>query len=178
MTDETSKTTPKKDGAEAEVRILPPDFSIKEKIGRDVDISKVFSPERVQAAQKSIDDTKHEFVQWVQDDLNELEKAYAELATQNIETQPDAMHNTCKIVFSLKCQGGTFGYDLASKVADSLYRYLMKHKNEPVTPEVLTVTRKHIDALQVIFQQNMVGEGNAVGKELLDNLSRLVAKLG
>lgn len=156
------------------VRILPPDFSIKEKIGRDVDLSTIFTPERIAAAQKAIDDTQSEFVGWANKDLVELDHAFRAL-----EKTPDdrvRIDKILKIAFSLKCQCGTFGFQLGSEVADSLYIYINEHPK--LQAEQLTVIRKHIDSIGVILHQNIQGDGNKIGTELMANLHKLVKKLG
>lgn len=156
------------------VRVLPPSFSIKEKIGMNVNLSEIFTPERIAAAQNIIDETQAEFVDWATKDLVDLEHAYRHIAKDTAGTPASRVEKVRKIAFSLKCQSGTFGYPLGSDVAKSLYRYTTEHGK--FTNDNLIVLRKHIDALQVIFQQNIQGEGGAMGDELMDSLEKLVDK--
>ena len=159
---------------EESVRILPPDYSIKQKIGMHVNLQEIFTPERIAAAQKAIDDTQAEFVDWAHKDLVELEHAYRAIA-ENPEAAPASrIEKVRKIAFSLKCQSGTFGYPLGSEVARSLYKYTNEHGG--YTSENIIVLRKHIDALQVILQQNVQGEGGTMGTELRTSLEKLVSK--
>lgn len=156
------------------VRILPPSYALKEKIGVNVNLNEIFTPERIAAAQKTIDDTQAEFVSWAAKDLMELEHAYRAIA-ENPEAASDSrIDKVRKVAFSLKCQAGTFGYPLGSDVSKSLYRYTVDHGQ--YTSENIVVLRKHIDALHVILQQNVQGEGGAMGKELMSNLEKLVEK--
>ena len=53
--------------------ILPPDFSIKRKIGMDVNLNQIFTAERIAAAQKTIDDTQADYVQWAMQDVSQLD---------------------------------------------------------------------------------------------------------
>lgn len=156
------------------IRILPPDFTLKQKIGPNVDLSKIFTPERIAAAQKTIDETQKEFVQWAEKDLVELEHAFKALERDSSHSDSGKIEKIRKIGFSLKCQAGTFGYDLGSEVANSLYLFMMKHA--ALTNDQMVVVRKHIDALQIIFHENILGDKDATGIELMDNLTRLVAK--
>lgn len=156
-----------------ETHILPPDYSIKKKIGMDVDLRKIFTPERIQVAQKAIDDTQSDFVSWAQKDLAELEHAYRTLQQEIGNSSPSSLQKIRKIAFSLKSQSGTFGFQLGSDVADSLYSYINQHD---IDDENIQVIRKHIDALQVILQQNIQGDGQQIGAELKDNLNKLIAK--
>lgn len=156
------------------VRILPPSYALKEKIGMNVNLGEIFTPERIAAAQKAIDDTQAEFVNWAEKDLVELEHAYRGIALDPANAPPQRIDKVRKIAFSLKCQAGTFGYPLGSEVAKSLYRYTVEHGQ--YNGENIVVLRKHIDALHVILQQNIQGEGGAMGKELMANLDKLVEK--
>lgn len=159
---------------EESVRILPPDYSIKEKIGKNVNLSEIFTPERIAAAQKTIDDTQAEFVDWAYKDLVELEHAYRAVAANPEAASPSRIEKIRKIAFSLKCQSGTFGYPLGSEVARSLYKYTTTHGS--YNSQNIVVLRKHIDALQVILQQNIQGQGGDMGDELMGSLEKLVAK--
>ena len=156
------------------VRILPADFSIKKKIGINVDLKQIFTPERIEAAQKTIDDTKSDFIKWAQKDLEDLEDAYSQLQKNLNGAQEPEVEKIRKLAFSLKCQAGTFGFDLGSEVARSMNNYINTHPTYDAT--TVTVLRKHIDALQVIFEQNIQGMGDKMGSELMDNLTKLVAK--
>lgn len=172
MSDKNPKPEAKQD--DESVRILPPDYSLKEKIGKNVSLKDIFTPERVAQAQQAIDDTQAEFVEWAHKDLVELEHTYRHIA-ENPEAAPESRtEKVRKIAFSLKCQSGTFGYPLGSEVARSLYKYTTEHGK--FTSENIVVLRKHIDALQVILQQNIQGEGGTMGTELMTSLEKLVAK--
>lgn len=159
------------------VQILPPEYSLKEKIGKHINLRDIFTPERIAAAQQIIDDTQAEFINWAQQDLTILEEAYRTLE-KHIGNADVAAPLTAirKTAFSLKCQSGTFGFTLGSDVAKSLYDYSMHH--ERYTQENLAVIRKHIDALHVILHQNIQGSGAQLGEELMDNLRKLVSKVG
>lgn len=156
------------------VKILPPDFSLKKKIGANVNISEIFTPERIEAAQKTINDTQSEFISWAAKDLTDLEHAYHAVARDPATAPAAKIDAIRRIAFSLKAQSGTFGFNLGSEVAKSLYDYMMKHTT--YSAENITVIRKHLDALQVIFQQNIQGDGAAIGAELMQNLHKLVTK--
>lgn len=159
--------------SEDSVRILPPSYALKEKIGMGVNLQEIFTPERIAAAQKAIDDTQAEFVDWATKDLVELEHAYRGMAA-DLGSAPERIEKIRKIAFSLKSQSGTFGYPLGSEVAKSLYKFLGEKRK--YNADNIIVVRKHIDALQVILQQNIQGEGGVMGNELMDNLKKLVSK--
>lgn len=157
-----------------DVKIIDPDFALKKKIGEKVNISDIFTPERIAEAQKAIDDTQAEFLLWADKDLAELDLAFKDFAAD-----PDGnffeLDRIRKIAFSVKCQAGTFGFALASEVGRSLYNYAMKH-DKGYTPERLSVLQKHIEAIRTIITKNIQGEGGPIGAELKDSLEKLVNK--
>lgn len=172
MSDEKPMTSQTND--DESVRILPPSYKLKEKIGMDVKMSEIFTAERIAAAQKAIDDTQVEFVEWAQKDLGELENIYETIAKDPEHYPKSCIEKIRNIAFSLKCQAGTFGYPLGSEVAKSLYRYTVDHGD--YNRDNLIVVRKHIDALQVILQQNIQGDGGTMGTDLMGSLEKLVNK--
>lgn len=163
----------KSSSIESEVKILDPDFSLKKKIGEKVNIAEIFTPERIAEAQQVIDDTKAEFLKWAEKDLIDLEDAY-----RHFSNDQDAvffeLDRIRKIAFSIKCQAGTFSFELASEVAKSLYNYAMKH--EKYSADQMQVLQKHVEALQAIFSKNIQGEGGPIGVELKGSLQKLVEK--
>jgi chemotaxis protein histidine kinase CheA len=157
---------------EESVRILPPDYALKKKIGVNVNLREIFTPERITAAQKTIDDTQSDFIEWAHEDLKKLNSAHH--AMEQDPHHKESAETMRKLAFSLKCQAGTFGFDLGSEVARSLNLYLQDH-NE-YNEGHIAVLRKHIDALEVIFQQNVQGQGGKIGEELMDGLQKLINK--
>ncbi len=168
-----NKTPPKSSQSEDDVQILPPDYSIKKKIGMDVDLNTIFTPERIAAAQRAIDDQQSEFIGWAERDLVELDHAYRAMKNDGANIDDSRITKVQKIAFSLKSQAGTFGYHLGSDVADSLYSYMKSH---PITADNLPVIEKHVESLKTIFHKNIQGDGKEIGRELKASLNKLIAK--
>ncbi len=157
-----------------DVRILPPDFSLKKKIGVDVNLKDIFTTERIAAAQQAIDNTQVEFVEWAKQDLLASEKAYKEIEDAPDNAPQESINTLRKLAFSLKSQSGTFGYPLGSEVANSLYVYTGYHTE--YDEQNIQVLAKHIDALSVILHQNVQGDGGAIGTDLRAELAKLAEK--
>lgn len=159
---------------EQDIIFVDPDFSLKEKIGDGVSMKDIFSPEKILLAQKIIFEAQDDFLQWIVSDLRDLEEAYASISNNPLHTLSDIkMLSGC--VLSVKSRSGTFGFDLASVVADMLLR-LIKDQ-EIITTNLLRIIRKHIDVLYVIYQRRIVGTGGELGKDLMETLSALAKKL-
>lgn len=166
-------STPNPLESENDVTIHEPDFTLKKMIGEDVDIKKLFSAENVSKAQAVIETHKDSYLEWVKNDLKTLEECY-KAATANVAECAADVQKLAKTAFVIKSQAGTFGYSLATAVAKSLDDFCTRDFSP--SPEHLTVIRKHMDALHVIFLKHITGDGGPLGSELSGNLYKLVAK--
>lgn len=170
----TAKEGPSPDLSDKpDVLIIPPDRSLKKLIGEDVDIHQIFSKERVEKAQNVINEHKTQFAEWVRNDLKTLADCH-----RNAAARPADCHSDIQLLgrtaFVIKSQAGTFGFPLATQIAKSLTDFCRDHPLPNV--EQLLVMRKHIDALMAVFQNQIMGDGGAIGAELTDGLLKLVDK--
>lgn len=151
-----------------------PDYGLKEKIGKDINMKDIFTTEVVKSGQEVINSTKKDFLKWVENDLQTLENAYVELAKNHTKGREFAL-DIQKAAFSIKEQSGTFGFDLGSAVAKSLYDFLENDYVEGEQSHVIII-RKHIDSLNTIFHRKVDGDGGKVGSELHSALGQLIRK--
>lgn len=152
-----------------DVTIVDPDYTIKEKIGYEVSLQDIFSQENVQRAQRIINNARGDFLSWVVEDMRAIETAYDTLESDLEDT--NTKESMAAIALHIKAQAGTFGFDLASQVAESLTGLCTSH--ETMSGSRLRAARKHIDALYVIFQRNIQGNGGIIGRDLLESLGIL-----
>lgn len=164
---------PMADLSSEDVRILAPDYALKKIIGMDVDIHQILSPENIEKAQAVINEHKSSFLEWVMNDIAQLQESYQK-ATANKEASAPEIQKLAKAAFVIKSQAGTFGFALATKVAKSLDDFCNNHFHP--TTEHLLVIQKHIETLSMIFQKNIVGDGGEIGTQLTASLFKLVDK--
>lgn len=158
--------------ADDDIEEFQPDFSLKEKIGKDFNINEVLNNKSIAAAQTVINDSRKDFLLWVREDLKMLEDCYASAA---LDPEQALQHvvGVQKAAFSIKAQAGTFGFDLGSAVAKSLYDFCENNYVVGDAKHILLI-RKHIDTLKTIFLRNVSGDGGTVGKQVHAGLQRLV----
>jgi chemotaxis protein histidine kinase CheA len=156
--------------SDGEVRILPPDYTLKHIVGDDTSI---LSPENVEKAQQVINDHKENFLEWVMKDIDTLEQSY-QAAKADMAASAPHIKKLARAAFVIKSQAGTFGFEFATHIAKSLDDFCNDHFKPDEAH--MTVIRKHIDTLSLIFHKNITGEANALGKELRDTLYKLVEK--
>ncbi len=155
---------------EKDVFMVDADESIRDKIGGFITANELFSEENIQQAQRIIYESREDFLDWIVTDLEALETAYKRMQVKDMDGMPLMSETTLRV----KGRAGTFGYDLASKVADSLGE--MCYAECISDDRYIQVVRKHIDSLYVIVQRNILGEGGAVGRDLMENLYYLSQK--
>jgi hypothetical protein len=156
----------------SDVQIIEPDYRLKEKIG-NVDVKQIFTDEVIKKAQGKIENSRDNFLGWVAEDIEKLEKLY-NAAIADLESCKLHIVELEKIADKIKAQAGTFGFNLATSVAKSLCNFCNKHK--VIKNTHLIVIRKHIDTLSVIFKNKIEGDGGVVGTALHDGLKKLVEK--
>lgn len=153
--------------------VLPPNRELAELLD-GYKAAELFTEQLVQQAQEELQKQEAVFIEWANDDIHELERAYVILTDDPYDTK--ARERMVQAAYVIKSQAGIFGYDLGTRVAGSLVDYLDSHPR--LSREHLTVLRKHIDTMAVIFHQKIKESGRDIGVELLDSLQKLVTKLG
>lgn len=151
-----------------------PDMSLKLKIGKDINIGEILSNENIKGAQQVINDSQKDFVKWIENDLRTLEGYFAE-AYADADNALNAVVGIQKYAFSIKSQSGTFGYDLGSAIAKSLYDFCENNYVVGDNKHILII-RKHLDTLNTIFRKRITGDGGAIGQQIYQELGRLITK--
>lgn len=157
-----------------EVIELKPDFSLKEKIGKDVQLRDIFTKDSLKESQQVINNTQKDFLKWVDNDLKTIDNAYS-AAHIDPSSAYDSIQEIKRGAFSVKAQAGTFGFALGSAIAKSLYDFCEKDYRES-EPDHLIIIRKHIDTLNTIFHQHIEGDGGKIGRAIHKDLGRLIDK--
>jgi chemotaxis protein histidine kinase CheA len=132
----------------------------------------------LEKAQDVLDSMGDDYLEWVKTDLVKIEYSYEDLVEA---TEDEKREEFLKEVFStahdMKGQGGTFGYDLVTQVANHLCR-LIERINASISIKMQNeAIRIHIDALQLIFKNELSGDGGESGIALLQGIETMGAKL-
>lgn len=167
MTDKPQETQT----SQKEVRILPPDTSLKEKIG--VDLERIFTPGKIRQAEIAIKSNEEEFLATTNKDIQKLRTLLQKYEEGEARQYGDKLADEIRnISINIKGVSGIFGYQLASATANSLFLFCedMKEVNE----ESVSIIVTHVDALMAIFRENIRGHGGTLGRELTEQLQQLV----
>lgn len=155
------------------VQMVQADYALKEKIGMDVKLDQIFTPERIGQAQEAIAQGADQFLVWFAEDIKKLQQCFRFLH-EGVDVRA-MLRDIQASAFSIKARAGTFGYDCASLVSNSLYQFVRKHPAECNSAHSMVIS-KHIESLSTILQHNINGLGGAVGQELLQKLKQLTQK--
>ncbi len=119
------------------------------------------------AAEEVIVALADEYEDWVREDLKKLEKAFEDLKSGGAHEKH--IKAVFEIAHDMKGQGGSFGFDLVTAIGDHLCRLL--EKVDKIGPRELDMVRVHIDAMQVVVNKKLKGDGGKEGASLLLGLS-------
>jgi hypothetical protein len=87
---------------------------------------------------------------------------------------PQAIAEIYKCALDLKGQGGGFGYDLITSIGDLLTKFM--EEREAVSTRDFEIICAHVDAMQAVIRQDIKGDGDKIGNQIVDGLSELVLK--
>ena len=131
------------------------------------------SEEALAAAQAEFEKMAEDYPDWVQSVLTRLHEQHSRC----VDT-PELRHQSFKrineIAHDMKGQGGTFGYDLISSFAVSLYEFT--HPRETYEDAVVELVKSHMDAMKAVIAGRVKGDGGAIGVELSATLHKAIEK--
>lgn len=151
--------------------ITPPNL-LKAKVG--VGGMGGIDPDLVKEAESLLDTMSDEFA-----DSVGLEVAHLMQLAMDLETDPSTAEKIMKklrrVGHELRGQGTTYGYDLISEIAASLYRYTDRlYSFVELNPEVV---RAHADAMRAVIKNKVKGDGGDIGVDLVKSLDALVERM-
>ncbi len=102
-----------------------------------------------------------------------MDKALA-AARSDPDRQEEYIMHIFRRVMELKGQGGSFGYDLISQVGDSLKKFTESRRE--ASPRDVEIIAAHVQAMRVVMVEDIRGDGDDVGRAIVDGLYKLTAK--
>lgn len=146
-----------------------PELSLQQKLGKNVNLRAVFTPERIAASEAEIAKAQDSFLHKAGDRLAEMQKHFQSGKWDETIQKAISGH-----AFAIRGQGEGLGYHLLAFTADSLCRYTETLTNPAAQDRI--VIGKHLETLQAILEERITGDGGALGKSLLEHLQLLIKK--
>lgn len=163
------------DKTQVRVRIYRLDNHLREKVaGFGTGSEKLqISTEALEKAQAALGKMAEDYPDWAAKHLDELIMLAAR-AVDTPEKRTDVFQEINLMAHDMKGQGGTFGYPLVTMFADSLHKFT--RENSGTTDNHVEIVRAHVDAMRAVIKGRIRGSGGEIGKELVDNLHKAIAK--
>lgn len=151
--------------------ITPPNL-LKAKVGTGG--AGGIDPDLIKRAEGVVDGMADDFEESVTVEVARMMKLSLDL-----EMDPVKAAKICKKVrqigHDLRGQGATYGYDLISDAAESLFDYTERlSDSSKLNADVI---RAHADAMRAIIKNKVKGKGGKVGSDLVDSLLALVERM-
>jgi hypothetical protein len=157
-----------------EVRYITSPNNLKQK-QKLAGVSGTIDPGWVDAAERSIVTAKVDYLVAANEDLAKLQHAY-DAAVKEPAKRVEHVQDVYAQVQSIKGQGSSFGYPLMTAVGNQLARFI-EETGDNLSDAQLEVVKVHAEALRLILQQKMEGDGGPVGQKLVAGLGLIIKKL-
>jgi len=160
--------------AEKEVQyiIAPNDLRKKQKMAG---VNMNLDPTWVDAAERSIMAAKFDYLEAAEEDMAKLAAAY-DKAMKDPANRVAHIQELYGIVQSIKGQGTSFGYPLMTAVGNQLARFI-EDCGENLTDAQMDAVKVHQEALRLVMQQKMEGDGGPIGQKLVAGLAMVIKKI-
>jgi chemotaxis protein histidine kinase CheA len=159
-------------GDDPKVEVITPPDNLKDKVksggSGGVDEKVLARAEAVVAAMGG------DFIQWAEKDLKSIQQAVENLKPETAD-QKKFLNTIFQISHDIKGQGGSFDFGLLTAVGDSLCRFT--EDREQANAAEIEAIKLHVEALKLVLNERLKGDGGETGKALLDGLRQVVAKL-
>ncbi len=129
--------------------------------------------EIVEQADVALDGLKDEFHGWIKADMEQL-RACLESASASPAAAKTAVVDMFHLAHQIKGKSGTFDFPLLSKIAGSLCAFI--DADEARAARKLDLLSLHVDAMQVVVNQEVRGDGGAVAQQVVASLMAAVEK--
>ena len=132
-------------------------------------------PDAVRDAEAAVAALADSFIEWITEDIGRAKEALARAQDKPGDNQPE-LRAIFDVVHNVKGQGGSFGYDLLTKLGGSLCDYL-REEAASADEKQLKVISAHFAAMDFVLEKNIQGSGDAIGDQLIGKVSQLVANI-
>ena len=123
----------------------------------------------LERAEGVITKLRDSYLGWVKNDLETLNHLWDEAQLCAIPQRNDVLSRLFSVAHDVKGQGGSFGFDLVSALADQLCRFLEHHTIW--SDDLLAVIKQYLLALHHVIEAQWMGDGGIEGAALTASLA-------
>jgi HPt (histidine-containing phosphotransfer) domain-containing protein len=154
---------------EKEAQFITPPNNLKNKVKYNTETS--VDLEMLEKAEDMIAGMKDNYLDWVKEDLEKLQKAY-DKAKSSMKKQD--FQEVFEVAHDMKGQGGSFNYDLVTIVGNDLCRFI--ESVDEFSQSDSEIVKIHIDSIRLIVAKGLEGDGGEEGQQLLEAIKAVIDK--
>ena len=151
-------------------QFIQPPGNLKQKLTSAPKLDK----DALDKADQVVADLSGEYLQWVADDLENIQAHYDNLKAGKGDPSEE-LSEIFRIAHDIKGQGGSFNFHLMTIIGNQLCRFV-ENRGTPTAAD-LEVIKVHIDAMRLVIAQRIEGEGGKVGDRLVRGIEAVVNKV-
>jgi len=160
--------------SEKEVVYIQPPNNLRQK-QKMAGVTMTVDPVWMDAAERSIMAAKFDYLEAANEDMARLAQAY-DKAIKDPANRVVHMQELYGVVQSIKGQGTSFGYPLMTAVGNQLARFI-EDCGEDLSDAQMDAVKVHQEALRLVMQQKMEGDGGPIGQKLVAGLALVIKKI-
>ncbi len=111
---------------------------------------------------------------WIGDEIKRLDHAVQELKSPDVNLR-QVITTINRGSHEMRGQGGIFGYPLITEFSKSLFLTTNRHYNS-LSENEYELIKAHVDAIKVVINEKVEGDGGDVGRALLTGLQAAIKK--
>ena len=162
------------------IEFIQPPNNLREK-QKKAGVSLTFDTKVIDHAEASIRRAQEDYMTSVNEDIVKLQRYY-DLCFKEPEKRTSHVEDLHSVVQTIAGQGASFGYPLITGLGSQLCHYIEDHvfplAGERIPNESeLEVVKVHMEAMRLVLQQKMEGEGGPVGQKLVAGLGAVIKKV-
>lgn len=152
---------------ESRITVAPTASKMKAKVGGPGAVD----ADALARAEQVIADMAGDYLEWAEEDLLNMEDALDKLKAANTKDRKEHIERIFQLSHDVKGQGGSFGYDMMTRIGDQLCRFV--EALESAGAEEIEVIQLHFDAMKLIIANRMAGAGGEEAQKMFVDLKKV-----
>ncbi len=153
-------------------KLILPEFILKQRMGANVPLDSIITPQVLAEAQAVIENLKDDSLVWIREYVQVVDKGYKQLMQAPSQGIVDSI---MEALLAIKSNAGTFGFASASQLAHQLYQF-MRFDYSMTNSRHNHVLLKHVQSLTVLLSSKAGGATLEKEGWLLNGLKMMIAK--
>lgn len=158
----------------ARFQVIERPNTLKQKLnGPNVGIG-VIDPEAIARAETAIERSRDGYLSQAQNQLAQMREALKTLTKQRKDSA-GPLRDLYRHSREMKGQAATFGFILLTRFGDSLAE--LTQKMSQVSDRQIELIDAHLNAMEIVINQQVTGSGGVIGDELSNGLRRAIQRV-